>query len=389
MYSLKRNCVALYFLICPLELVLNIIFTSSTKYIGILLLGIWLVEMLFNREYATFCATRHTFVLLAWAINELIVTFTIGVISNRTYEYLITYLMMTTLVVICTQEEWNNIDIDLFINAYYLGAILMSLLMLFYGKNLYEGRNTIIIMGHYCDPNQLAASVLPGALIAYDRLVTNSNAFIRLFHLVAMLTVMYEVMSTGSRGGLLGLYVGIVLLIINQLYSNKLQVHHVFLIVVIAIVLMDLLSDRTINRLGNIDTYITGSGRIIIWKSLISSIDEKWIFGHGVGSSIAYYIDYYGKASAVHNTYLLVLYESGIIGLILYTYLLLDLAVNNFVNKKGINVAILTCAMVCSFFLDSLNLRYIWNGIILCIMQYNFEVSRKRIAFERGYRYIK
>ena len=385
----KKYTIALYFLLCPLELALNIVLTSSTKYVGMLILALWVAEIIYNRDTSSFYGWKHILMLLAWMAYELIITLTIGITSNRTYEYIVTYLMMTTLVVLCSQEEWEAPDINLFLYAYYLGAIIMAIIVVAYGSNIYEGRSTIIIMGRYCDPNQLSASILPGVFIGFEKSINEDRLTKKAVHLLAAMVVIYGSLSTGSRGALLGLLVGLSIFLLGQIISGKLRLFHIVFLLICTIIILRSLPSLTLDRLRYSDSYLNGSGRARIWEILISSFDAKWIIGHGAGSSIAFFLDYYGKASSVHNTFLLVLYESGIIGLTMFVFMLLDLLINTIKSKKGLIAAILAGAMMNALFLDSLNLRYLWNAVILCILQCNlFNCDRTETA-KKTLKYIR
>ena len=385
----KKTFIALYFSLCPLEMALNIILTSSTKYVGMLIFAVWAAEIIYNRDTLSFIGWKHILMLLAWMAYELIITLTIGVTNNRTYEYIVTYLMMTVLVVICSQEEWAKLDINLFLYTYYLGAIIMAIIAIAYGNSVYEGRSTIIIMGHSCDPNQLSASVLPGVFIGLEESIKEDGFIKKAGHFLAMMTAIYGILLTGSRGALLGLLVGLTIILSGQIISGKLQLYQIVILIIGAIIILRKLPTLTLDRLRYSDIYLNGSGRIKIWEILISSFDAKWIIGHGIGSSISFFLDYYGEAVAVHNTFLLVLYESGLIGLTLFAFMLLDLLINMIKSKNGLIAAILAGAMVNAFFLDSLNLRYLWNGIIFSIMQYNaFNCDGINIV-ESRFKYIR
>ena len=89
MRRLEKTAIALYFLLCPLEMFLNVLFTSSTKYVGIIILGIWICNIIYNATDSKLFYTKYTVSLSIWIIYFVIVTLTIGVISEITFEYLI------------------------------------------------------------------------------------------------------------------------------------------------------------------------------------------------------------------------------------------------------------------------------------------------------------
>jgi O-antigen ligase len=66
----------------------------------------------------------------------------------------------------------------------------------------------------------------------------------------------------------------------------------------------------------------TGSGRIMIWRGYIRGFLDggagKMLVGHGVGSSLGEISTYIGVSLGAHNEYLHVLFEFGIVGLVLY-----------------------------------------------------------------------
>ena len=376
MRRLEKTAIALYFLLCPLEMFLNVLFTSSTKYVGIIILGIWICNIIYNATDSKLFYTKYTVSLSIWIIYFVIVTLTIGVISEITFEYLISYTMMGVLVIVCCQEDWKNEDIAFFLQAYYIGCMFMALLVCVFGSTVYEGRTTVLILGRYCDPNQLAASFLPGIFISADKVIKrNRKTIIRFFHMAVLAIEIYAILSTGTRGGFLSLLVCTLVFVLIQTSINKRYIIPFVMFTLLAACIISQMPLQTIERIKNTDTYLTGSGRTDIWKTLISSFDDRWILGHGIGSTFSYFKDIYGKGTAVHNTFLLVLYESGIVGLCLYLYTFLGLIIYHFRSKNALVVVVILSALICSSFLDSLNFRYLWNGLIIGIIVYNAEID--------------
>lgn len=61
-----------------------------------------------------------------------------------------------------------------------------------------------------------------------------------------------------------------------------------------------------------------GSGRIDIWSYAMQTFQQYPIFGVGANSTLQYNINHYGEHHYVHNTYVEVLSELGLIGILLY-----------------------------------------------------------------------
>ncbi|MGN0811932.1 MAG: O-antigen ligase family protein [Candidatus Coproplasma sp.] len=118
-----------------------------------------------------------------------------------------------------------------------------------------------------------------------------------------------------------------------------------------------------------------GSGRDLIWELVIddfnqSSLNEK-IFGHGyhtvmqvTGSSI---ID---REVLAHNDYLEILYDYGIIGLVLCASWLVSILIKYFVSlkKKEKNVPILSYIVVCLLVLTIFSYVMVQSKIIIFVV---------------------
>ena len=372
MRTIQRYMTALYFLICPLELVFNIVFTSSTKYIGIVLLATWSCSIIANYDNATTELTKYLVSLFVWIMYATLATLTFGIHSSRSVDYLVTYISMGLLVFACTQVDWKPKDVDFFIFAYYVGSVIMAVLVILWGETQYVGRTSVMIFGRFSDPNQIAASIVPGAFIGLHYGIQKTGIHNKFFFYSGMLAVAYAVLETGSRGGLLSLIIGMLIFLIVNARKGRFSIVYVLLFLVFGVVALHFLPEDTISRLLNIgsytDSYANGDSRIDTWIKILSTFDAKWLTGHGVGSSISFYLDLTGKASGIHNTFIWVLYEVGIFGFSFFIYPFVGLLIENIRKENAIYVAILSGALVSSFFLDSLNLRYLWNGLILALI---------------------
>ena len=377
MQRIKKLSSVLYFFICPCELVLNIAFGSSTKYVGLLLFIVWLIEFLHNRNNTTFDLNNSSILsLLIWLV---ICVFSLvwGNSSNSTSVYLTTYLEMGLLVIILTQTIWTEKDINHFLLAYTLGSVFLSIIFIKYGETRYVVRTTIIFMGKQIDPNQLAANITPGAVILLGYII-NKNIKIRyrLISTLAFLLVLYTIFMTGSRGGLVSLGGGLIFVYFLQL--KEMDAGKFVLLCFSMIIVwcsLSLLPSETADRLlgfdSYTDTYSNGENRLTLWKSMLDDFDAQWMVGHGVGSTIAFFQNIKGRLQGVHNTFLLVIYEVGIVGFIFWFFPYISMLNYNISKRNHVVVGVLVASLLSSFFLDSLNLRYIWNALIICIMKYN------------------
>lgn len=77
-----------------------------------------------------------------------------------------------------------------------------------------------------------------------------------------------------------------------------------------------------------------GSGRIQLWKNALTTFKDNPIFGIGLNGTTSYGQWHYNDGHYVHNTFLEVLSESGIIGICIYMFFWVQLLKTAYLNKK-------------------------------------------------------
>lgn len=394
MRTIEKYLIALYFFISPFEIALHLLITSSTKYVGLMILLVEGCVLLSKSRGAIITLSLSSKSIIIW-VAYCVLTLAWTSLNNYTFEYITTYILMSTLLLVSTFELWDSGTVNLFKNAYMFGSLLMAMTAVFFGGGQYLDRETIVILGKECDPNQVAANIIPGIVMFLDiGLNKNKNRLINVCGYAGTVFCIYSVFLTGSRGGFVTLAVCIITVLIIAKKNNRLSSAYIistFVIGIIGYYYFFMQQEwRVLDFSSYTSTYANGSGRTVIWKALLSSFDIKWIWGHGVGSSISYFQDMWGKTVAVHNTFLLVLYEVGILGFGIYLFSYIYMAFHY--RKNEVLFSVLIGSLISSFFLDALNQRYIWNSLMLCIMQYNAETIQPQIqARSNGceYKYIR
>ncbi len=372
MKKIEEWLVTLYFFICPCELVLNIAIRSSTKYIGILILVVWLVN-LFNDPKPSFTFSKGITSLVIW-LAYCVISLAWGNESELTFDYLTSYLEMGLLVFILVQKEWSEKNVRHFLFAYYLGSICLAIATLTFGETRYLGRIAIVFMGRTIDPNQVPANIIPGAIISLGYSINNRiKIHYRIIATLTFLLTIYTIFINGSRGAFLALGGGLLFTYFLQPRGvNINKILYIGFFMVLVWFALSLLPSETTDRILGFDTYANkyanGENRLTIWESLLDTFDAQWIMGHGVGSTIAYFKILVGKLRGTHNTFLLVLYEVGFIGFGFFIFTFISMLASCIKARFNIATGILVASLITSFFLDSLILRYLWNGLVLCIM---------------------
>lgn len=302
--------------------------------------------------------------------------------------YFLAMANMVAIIIIASSLKWNKSDIDQLLTFFQFAASIFSLLILIKGETFQNfSRATLSIGGTQEDPNNIAAMLVIPTIISVWKILNNKG--IRLFksrfvmlNFVLMALPVTAMLMLGSRGALISAMAGtLFLLLFNNKYSKSsersfktLTILKTLIIITAVIVIVvpyidsDILQRLTLNRMEQ----DKGSDRLVIWGMAITEFFKAPIFGIGLGSFQAI------TGKGVHNQFLIVLVETGIVGFILFTGSLIILLRKTLQNKLGLLAAILIATMVVIFFLDSYNKKFLWNAVLISIIILRYYTYRPR-----------
>lgn len=143
-------------------------------------------------------------------------------------------------------------------------------------------------------------------------------------NILGFILTLSAIVLTFSRGGYVGIVLGAVLLLfIGKNYGKKIKiVMGVCIIVIIAYYFQNQLPINPFEQLENRFSSIGsdgGSGRNVLWDNAWHTFTQHPLLGIGINSTLSYSLDQ-GELLAryIHNTYLEILSELGIVGFITY-----------------------------------------------------------------------
>lgn len=124
-----------------------------------------------------------------------------------------------------------------------------------------------------------------------------------------------------------------------------------------------------------------GSGRINLWKNGLEVFGENPLFGIGINNFRSYNINIYGDSRYLHNTYLQILVETGIVGFsifLVFVYLFLFRLLKLYrINKDQFLLFVGVSASLSLFNLSSLLNEALLLYMVIC-SRYLLEYSEKR-----------
>ena len=125
-----------------------------------------------------------------------------------------------------------------------------------------------------------------------------------------------------------------------------------------------------------------GSGRMTLWKNAITTFNKNPLVGIGINSTLSYNSLYYGTKGYIHNTFLEVLSETGIIGICMYMlFLIVLLKIVYSVYRKDNNTVFLVgtiIAMLIQMCFLSILLQEFFFFTVALIYAYNYHINKQK-----------
>lgn len=234
------------------------------------------------------------------------------------FSLLVLFLITVSLRITRTELMWTVV-------AAVIGGVCAALYATssYYGGTSFESgmRGSLIVGGRSTDPNYFAASLLLPISMAVGVFLSVRSWTAKAFSLIAAATMVFAVLLTMSRGALLSLVV------IVLIYCYRLRVNwRVLVIPAVFAVLLALMPNFFFARLAGSGAD-EGAGRLEIWRVGLVLVQNYGLLGAGLDnfpvgyqqfSGMAKVFPYQGYARGAHNTYLNMMVESGVVGMMLF-----------------------------------------------------------------------
>ena len=222
--------------------------------------------------------------------------------------------------------------------------------------------------------NQMAGFLLFLIPVLLSLFFYFKKPFAKTLVLIAVSISLFAMVVTYSRGGWLSIFLGLIIYVLIILKNVKINLGSIIIIPVIILVSFAILPNvdpvkkRIDDLRADLSTQRTASGslRVTVWQNSLKMVSDFPIFGVGSGAfGSAYYkyqTDPWLYARNTHNYFLEIAAETGIVGSILFTTLLLLVVLATFKNKDEVldvkkrplivGVAIALLASIFHAFLD-------------------------------------
>ncbi|WP_161595850.1 O-antigen ligase family protein [Deferribacter desulfuricans] len=224
------------------------------------------------------------------------------------------------------------------------------------------------LIGTFSDPNFF---VLANTFFFYYLLFMKKNLFEKLTFII----IVINIILTFSRGGIISLsivliiyfVVNLIIVIIRNFKIKKFFLKHLFFFIFLVGIIVFLINEDTLFKemfIKRINSLSEGSGRLEIWLHGLNFFYNNFLLGIGLYNFLPYNIHYYNNYHYMHNTYLEVLVETGIVGFILYIlfhiFLLIHILKMYKINKNYIIILLSYFSLFLQMFFLSSLINEIW-----------------------------
>ena len=191
------------------------------------------------------------------------------------------------------------------------------------------------------DRNGFAALLVSMCPLAYLLLRKSEYTFIKIFSGFCMLSFISGIILTYSRGGALAL--GITLIVIALQSKQKIKV--ILILLILGLLIGSRISEKYIYRIKSIKSYeedVSSMGRVATNKAAENMLKSHPLLGVGAGNFNDLFLSYtpddlrqwVKPGKSIHNIFLQVASETGLVGLLIFSLLLIKSFINVVKLKK-------------------------------------------------------
>lgn len=361
--NLENILLYIYALSIMCERIAVTYFVPVSNYIALPLIVLIIIRLFFERKIKNPKLVIFIFLLWGWMTIGMIWSTNINALILR-YS-LVTLLLLVTFCI--TQRGLTDTELYKLEIVCFIGGLATAVTLLVSGENFYGNMlEERLSLGERNDPNFYAMTLLYAWAIGYQY-IYSKHKMVEFLGVVGVIIILYAIIMLGSRGALLAC---VVTVIAYELYRRHFKV---LLLLSIAVVgLMTWLAGMFDRFTLDMMLESGGAGRTDIWMVGIEMIKDNFFQGVGLHNFESRYNEYAalsetgysrGLYRAPHNFILEIWAELGLIGLILYGYIIYY--ASKCINKKLLQTHIslligLVSTFIAAFFLTSIAEKIPW-----------------------------
>lgn len=304
---------------------------SIYRWIILLLFGYMLVKQKFKIKIDW--SSKPLFFLFLFFLIYISLSLLWGKNLSEGFTSIFSFILILMVAIIFSSYDYDGIDLyEKLDKAWILVGIVSGILFIFGDRaqiGEYGSRASLRILGTNTDPNEFAGLfVISSSVCMYH--IINSNGLKKYISILAIILGIYSILLSGSRGAMISCAISIFMTV---LFCTNISIKKILSFLMLSIILIiffvefviPLVPIDVIERLGfSAILKDGGSGRAILWRSGIEQYFSGNIFRiiFGYGSNGLLVTGERGITATMHNYYLQVLTNFGMIGITLYLSIL-------------------------------------------------------------------
>ncbi len=234
----------------------------------------------------------------------------------------------------------------------------------------------------FLDPNAFGLSAVVCIFLSAFVLFMPAPKLYLVMTSVFACTGLLGLFMSGSRGALLGVFIGVLVTILYLPIRKKV---FTFTGCIMLCVITILITPSSVLKMAHARTSITlieksrGAKRLDIWREYLSNASNYFWCGTGFKRSREAIKNEQHGLYVPHNNYLEVFVEYGIIGLILFLIAMCSLWLTmkkNLVPSRSVILGLFSSWLTISFFLSNFTCRETWL-VLAIIIAYGYNIAKK------------
>lgn len=375
--SLDCMLASLYFICMPLQIITLFAGISVLKAVMFALAPIMIITLIVGKKKLIFSSV-HLFLALY-------LTYTIASLfiarNADTYDYLRAMFENSIIIFLVSMRIYNQREKTILEYSWIIVGVICIFIGFFSTIEIGdEGRIGISFFGSYEDPNQFCAYLILPILYAMKKI--SSKTVLKPLYIIYIFFMIYIVFKTGSRGGLVAIVISMAILslLLAKGFVNKIKmIIAALLIGVFAVAILFPMLPVSVQERFNIARIQEdkGSGRFDLWETTYHSITSDLngvIFGKGINSSEKILLDAGFTNTVVHQHWLQIWSDQGIIAVFLYIFILWAGIFRTY--RKNIVITVAIIGMIALSMSLSLNtFKPFLNVILMSALNFEGEIQ--------------
>ncbi|MCL2062542.1 MAG: O-antigen ligase family protein [Firmicutes bacterium] len=316
--SIDNILIGIYLLIAPLDyaLLLPAMDFTIINTVGFAILVLKLIKFA-GSGFPFKNASKTLAVFYVYMLLNMLISMFFGA------SFDILFTVFGLLAILCISDKYDKNVLIYFKKCLFISCILLTVVGISTMNFSSWSRLELVNFARYVDPNRLTSGfVLCTAFLTYAILNKQNTSL----SVILLVLIFFIILMSGSRGGL---FSNILVIAILLLASKKSKTIFYFIMVsaIVFVLYFMILPNNLFQRLS-VESMISsgGSGRTAIWSNYMRIYFNadifQMLFGFGRGNASSVYLAAYGVEYVPHMSFINVLISGGLIGLILFLFLL-------------------------------------------------------------------